>query len=212
MAHEDTSSREYGFRSEEYRGFTLASLHEGKDGEVTGYSATISDALTSEVMGEEIGSSIAGNFASIKEARSVVDAEWGMHTGANINPAWVTIETEGGIVTECLPVTVDEQEGYAVHGDPDEGFYPEEFVEVIHPDTHQDGSGRMARVVETIAALVALGSDYTDAQGDMHDAPEDALDMFSTIAALLVREGVSIPTPHYDADIDIWRAGTVMWG
>jgi hypothetical protein len=42
------------------------------------------------------------------------------------------ILTDGGIVTEVLPVEVDGTPGYAVHGDPDEGFYPAEFVRVIN--------------------------------------------------------------------------------
>lgn len=42
------------------------------------------------------------------------------------------ILTDGGIVTEVLPVEVNGTPGYAVHGDPAEGFYPAEFVRVIN--------------------------------------------------------------------------------
>lgn len=51
---------------------------------------------------------------------------------------YITIETDGGIVTECLPVTVNGSTGYAVHGDPDEGFYPDEFVDVIEEVDHDE--------------------------------------------------------------------------
>ena len=42
------------------------------------------------------------------------------------------ILTDGGIVTEVEPCQ-DEygNDGYAVHGEPDEGFYGEDFVEVL---------------------------------------------------------------------------------
>ena len=57
--------------------------------------------------------------------------EWAELRFISTNPDWLTIETDGGIVTECLPVTVNGTDGYAVHGDPDEGFYPDDCVRVI---------------------------------------------------------------------------------
>jgi len=68
--------KEYGFRQESYRGFYITSMHEGEDGEVTGYTATVDEEWASEEVGEEVGS-IAGDFASVQEARDFIDSELG---------------------------------------------------------------------------------------------------------------------------------------
>jgi hypothetical protein len=45
------------------------------------------------------------------------------------------INTDGGIVTEVLPVTYKGVDGYAVHGNVGEGFYPADCVEVLKDST-----------------------------------------------------------------------------
>lgn len=61
---------------ESYRGFVITSLHEGDDGEVTGFTATVDSEEVSEIVGEEVGS-MAGNFDTIELAKEFIDSELG---------------------------------------------------------------------------------------------------------------------------------------
>jgi hypothetical protein len=65
---------EYGYSQESYRGFIIDTSHEGTDGEVTSYNATVDSPLVSDLVGEEIGSSMGG-FTSIEEARAFIDEQ-----------------------------------------------------------------------------------------------------------------------------------------